>query len=317
MTRNQNGYTTMGSRTLLILDNYNKLWSGKVKTADKITKITGLLTIITDLSKAQGLNTSGATDTKNSNRVEASTQALHVEHILKSYYDDNDDAINFSKIDFNYTKFAYGDIDTSIKDMLLVYDTAAAILIATPTAFDGYNMETTDMADLKLAIDNLKKSVPVQTTMKSGNKAITKELKENFKLLRKEMTKLDSNINTYAKKNPEFVSVYTNGRRIVQVGVGHKTAEVALMPEHFEAVLGKEYTLGDVLTIRNHSAFSVQYGFTNTPEILPTILKSLEGGEDIRVTVERDDSGSFGHWIVLHNQHDLDDVNVTVLLAKG
>ena len=204
-----------------------------------------------------------------------------------------------------------------IKNMSLIYDTAAAILIATPTAFAGYNLETTDMADLKLAIEDLKNSVPVQTTMKSGNKAITKELKSNFKLLRKEMTKLDSNINTYAKKNPEFVNVYTNGRRIVQVGIGHKTAEVALMPEHFEAVLGKEYTLGDVLTIRNHSAFSVQYGFTNTPEILPIILKSLEGGGEIRVTVERDDSGSFGHWLILNNQHDLDDVNVTVLLAKG
>ncbi|MEI6185063.1 MAG: hypothetical protein WCP65_05990, partial [Bacteroidota bacterium] len=308
---------TMGSRTLLILNNYNKIWSGKIKTADKITKISDLLTIITDLAKAQGLNTSGATDTKNNNRVAASTQALHVEHILKSYYDDTDDATNLAKIDFNYTTFAYGDIDTSIKNMSLIYDTAAAILIATPTAFAGYNLETTDMADLKLAIEDLKNSVPVQTTMKSGNKAITKELKSNFKLLRKEMTKLDSNINTYAKKNPEFVNVYTNGRRIVQVGIGHKTAEVALMPEHFEAVLGKEYTLGDVLTIRNHSAFSVQYGFTNTPEILPIILKSLEGGGEIRVTVERDDSGSFGHWLILNNQHDLDDVNVTVLLAKG
>ena len=61
----------------------------------------------------------------------------------------------------------------------------------------------------------------------------------------------------------------------------------------------------------------MQYGLTHDAAVLPTKMMSLEGNTEIKMTVELDSTGNFGHWLVLHNPHDMDDVDVTVLLAKG
>ena len=31
----------------------------------------------------------------------------------------------------------------------------------------------------------------------------------------------------------------------------------------------------------------------------------------------KDNTDSFGNWLVIHNPNELDDVNVTILVAKG
>ena len=104
---------------------------------------------------------------------------------------------------------------------------------------------------------------------------------------------------------------------MVQTGVGHLTEEVALMPEQHEALLGLKYTLGDSFTIRNHSAFVAEYGITNTPGVLPVTRQRIEGNADVHVEITKDNAGSFGHWLVIYNPNEFDDVNLTVLVAKG
>jgi len=304
-------------RTMAIMVDNNGIWSLKTNTANRVTKVNGLVDTLDLLAKSQGLSTTGATDTKNNQRVVAGNQSYHVESNLKSYYLDNNDPTSLAIIDFTMTEFTQGSIENSIKKMQLIYDTAAAIIKKTPTAFDGYNMEPTDLSELQTDIDALSGAAIVPLKMRSGNKSVTQEIVATFELLRTEMNGLDVNIETYRKSQPEFVNLYMNGRRQVQVGVGHKTAEVALMPIHFEAVMGLEYTLGDKLTIRNHSAFTLKWGFTNTPGVLPTVLNDLDGKADINVEIVKDASGSFGHWLILHNANEFDDVNATVLLAKA
>ena len=317
MTQNQLIYKAMTNRTISIMNDKSIIWTLKTKTANRVTKVTGLVDKLDLLAKNQGLSTTGATDTKNSQRVVAGLQSTHVGSNLKSYYLDNNDTTSFAIVDFSMSDYEYGSIENSVKKMQLVHDTAAAIVLKTPTAFDGYNMEPTDLSELQTDIDALSGAVVVPSKMKSGNKTITQEILETFELLKAEMDGLDVNIETYRKSQPEFVNLYTNGRRLVQVGVGHKTAEVALMPVHFESVMGMDYTLGDTLTIKNKSAFKLKWGLTDNPKVLPTELHDLDGGTDIKVPIVKDANGTFGHWLILHNANELDDVNATVLLAKG
>ena len=317
MTNNSKNYLSMVDRTKLILDQYKLLWQTRAKMCARLLRIDGIVTDIDILAKKQGLSTGGATGTKKTDRQIAGEQSFHVENILKSYYLEEDDEMNYDIVDYNMTAYLQGNIKDSIKKMQFIYDTANAIITKTPTALNEFNLAATDMAELQADIDVLNGVSAIPSKMISDNKAVTKKINAKFALLRAEMDGLDVNLNTFAKTQSEFTDAYFSGRRIVNSGVGHKTAEVALMPEHFEAVLGDKYNLGDILTIRNHSDFSVQYGFTNTPDVLPTTMKSLDGGADIKVTVEMDATGNIGHWLVLHNAHEMDDVNVTVLVAKG
>ncbi len=317
MTSNQNIYQSMTTRTLVTMNANDGLWKLKVKTKSKVDAIKLIATTIDTLAKQQGHSTSGATVTKNDQRISAAIQAMFVDDVLKSYYEDINDKLNGAIIDFTMTDFTKGTVKHSITDMQLVYDTAAAIIAKSPTALEAYNLTVTDLPELQVAIDLLSTVVPTQSVMKSGNKTITSDIAKQFVLLRAAMKGLDTNVNTYSKISPKFVEDYTNGRRMVQTSVGHVTAEAALMPIHFEAILGKEYTIGDVLTIKNHSLFNAKYGFSNTPEVLPTVLKSIDGGAVVKETIVKDDNGSFGHWLVVYNPNDMDDVNITVLVAKG
>jgi len=317
MTNNVKNYNSMVDRTQLIMVTNNKLWNGKPKMVTKVAGILAIQTTLSELGKKQGLSTGGATGTKKTDRVTAGLQSFHVENILKSYYLDINDQVSYDLIAYNITDYTSGNIKDSIKKMNQVYDTAAALLVKTPTALADYNLEDTDMAELKSDIDALSTASPLPSTMRSTNKAITKEINVQMGLLRTAMNGLDVNMNTFIKSQPSFTDVYFAGRRIVNTGVGHKTAEVALMPEQTEAILGDKYTVGDVLTIKNNSAFSMEYGLTKDPAVTPIKLTTLLGMTNVKVTVALDDSGDFGHWLILHNPHDMDDVNVTVLVAKG
>jgi|GEM_PF-1335094 len=317
MTNNVKNYNSMVERTQLTMQNNNTLWSGKPKMVTKIGEITAIQTALNVLSKKQGVSTGGATGTKKTDRVVAGLQSFHLQKILQSFYLDIKDQVSYDTIEFSVSDYTQGNIKDSIKKMNQVYDLVTAINIKSPLALKDFNLSDTDIAELKTDIDAVTAISPLPSTMKSTNKAITKEINVQMRLLKNAMDGLDVNMNTFTKTQPAFSDVYFAGRRIVNTGVGHKTAEVALMPEQTEAVLGNKYTVGDVLTIRNKSAFAMQYGLTHDAAVLPTKMMSLEGNTEIKMTVELDSTGNFGHWLVLHNPHDMDDVDVTVLLAKG
>ncbi len=317
MTQNTLIYIAMTNRTVVIMDTNDGIWLTKTKTAEKVDSIKLLVKDIGGLQKLQGKSTKGATDNKNDERKVSSIQAEHVTNILKSYYYDEKDKKNLAIVQFSHTDFVQSNAEVAESNMQLVHDMAAAIVLTTPTALDVYNFEPTDLAELQADIASLKEAVPTQTVMKTENKTITAEIKTKMGQLREVMNSLDTNVNTYKKKHSSFVSDYTFGRRMVQTGGGHLTEVLALMPEQHEALLGQKYTLGDTLTIKNHSDFTVEFGFTNNPAILPTVRQSVEGNTEFKALITKDTEGSFGHWLVVLNPNEFDDVNVTVFVAKG
>ncbi len=75
--------------------------------------------------------------------------------------------------------------------------------------------------------------------------------------------------------------------------------------------------MGDTITIKNHSAFPAEYCLTNTPALLPDKRTRIEDNSDVKVVITKDNTNSFVHWLVIHNPKELDNVNVTILVAKG
>ena len=244
--------------------------------------------------------------------------AAKTEHIcsgLKSYYDDIDDETGYAVIDFNDTDFEYGKGMDVVKRMQIVQDVAALIPIASLLPF---KVLATEITDQQIAINEFKGSIPKGKILKTEKKAATKQLRSCFTILRKQMKKLDNLMGTRKISEPTFFDSYTNGRKIYNLGKGHVTEQLDLMPEHHEAILGKKIEIGDTVTIRIHGPFGASVGLTDTPGVLPTTgMIEVEGDTDIKLKIPEDFGGVFGHWLVINNHNLLDDVSVTVLLAKG
>ncbi len=314
MTQAQENYQDMTNITLGVMESNNGEWTKDVTTSSRLNDVTTTLNNIKVLDNKQGLNAKGATKTKNTLWAECATTAEHIDDGLIAYFESKNDETNLAIIKFTHTEFVHCSFSDGFKRMSLVHSTAAGIPIANLIPF---KVVATDISEFAVSLGLLKDAAPANRLMKVTNKAITKAINEQFKILKPQMKKLDSSVNTYKKDSPTFVSEYKIGRKIIHYGKGHTTAELHLMPVETESVLGNKYTVGDVMTIRNHSDFTIHYGYTDTPDILPTVMQSLESNTDIKVTIEKDAKDSFGHWLIVHNPNEFDDVSVTVLLAKG
>ena len=314
MTEAQEDYLKMTYIALGVMAKNNTIWSNDTITSGKVDAATATVTDIELLNKQQGLDATGTTKTKNTLWGGCATDSEHIDNALIAYFDDKNDQTNLAIIKFSYSDFFHCGFADGLKRMQLVQETAAGIAIANLTPYKVTAQEITDLAANLIL---LKGAAPANRLMKVTNKTITAAITSKFMILKPQMNKLDNSVNTYKKGASDFVSEYTIGRKLISYGKGHTTAEAHLMPLEFESLLGNKYTVGDVLTIRNHSQFTLHYGLTDTPGVLPTDLLSLASGIEIKVPIVKNAKDSFGHWLIVHNPNEFDDVKVTVLLAKG
>jgi len=315
MTTGQDNYAVMVDVATGIMDKNNAKWNADTKVSAAVVNVKLTRKTIGELAGIQGSSATGATMSKNTNWQVAAIQTEHICSGLKSFYDDTDDETSYAVIDFNNTDFEYGKAIEVVKRMQIVQDVAALIPIASLLPF---KVLATEITDQQIAIDNFKGSIPTGKVLKTEKKAATKQLRSCFTILRKQMKKLDNLMGNRKISDPTFFDTYTNGRKIYNSGKGHVTELLDLMPEHFEAILGKKIEIGDSVTIRVHGAFGASVGLTDTPGVLPTSgLINVDGDTDIKLKVPEDFGGKFGHWLVINNHNLLDDVSVTVLLAKG
>ena len=315
MTKAQGNYKTMTGVSFAVLENNNAIWSTNTTTSKKVLNAKTIIGEIEALEKQHGLNLKGATGTKNSSWLVAAKSADHVNCGLKAYYDDKEDKTNLAIINFSYTELATCSIDDAIKRMELIQKKAEGIAIADLLDF---KVVAADITGLNVDILALKKDAPANAVLQVTNKEITAAINAKFKLLKPCMRKLDTNINIYKRDQPDFVELYSFSRRTKNIGKGHLTAEGDIMPEHFDIFLGKKISIGDVLTVRNHSAFDAKITITDTPEILELdMLKELPANDEVKFEVPKDFNGLFGHWVMVYNPNKFDDVSVTILVAKA
>jgi len=315
MTDNQSNGLEMANVATSFLDKNTSIFATNVKLN---TAITNAKTTISDINKViitQASNTKGATENKHKLHNTAIEKAEHVCAGLIAYADDIDDTVLAAQIHFTHTHFAQGAPSTIIARMQTVYNTAKNLPAGTLTPF---NVTALEISDLQTAINNFATAAPLKKTLTAITKAATKELIPLFTKLRSQLTKLDKLVNTYKSQQSTFVNGFHNARTIYNLGKSTKAEELQLMPHHFEAIFGMQFQEGDTFTIRNHSNIAIHAALSDVPNQMPTdIIVEIPANKEYKLSVAADFGGKFRHWLMIHNFNDLDDANVTTILAHG
>jgi len=316
MTDNQNNYLTMAGVTLAFLNsppNFTII-SANPKVTNLLTNITSTVTSINAMAATQAMDTTGATRSKRALQKIAMDIALHICAGLKSYADDIADPILYAKINYTQKDFIR-DTQVAIINMKLVYDTASTIPIASLAPF---NIVATDITGLQTAINNFSNAVPIKKVMQASTTTATSKLHDLFKTLRSQFKKLDNIINTFQIAQPVFVESYHNARKIINLGKSMQARELHLMPHQYESIFGRKFKEGDTFTVRNHSSVPIIVALTDTPDAQPTTnTREILANQEFQLSVPSDFGGIFGHWLSIFNPNDLDDTNVTIILAHG
>ena len=316
MTQDQAVYLEMTNVTTGVMDNNDKLWKSNTKISEAVDNVKGTVVEIGQIAIAQGKRTTGATNTKNDLWDSTALNAEHICNGLKAYYDDMKDKTGFAVVDFCDTDFDSGNFKDACNNMKIVYDVAGGLKIADLLLF---NVVAGDITDLGTAIDLLKNTAPANRIMRVSKKGATSQLKTKFALLLQQIDTLDLRVKTLKRDNPEFWEVYDFGRKQIHTGKGHETEVVVLKPGVFVSLFGKEFTLGDVFTVRNTgSEIPITVGITDHPTEMPTTnLISIASKADEKLTIGEDFGGLLGHYLMIMNPSGFADANVTVLKAKG
>ncbi len=314
MTNGQTNYSNMTDVTIAIVDENAGLWTGNPKFSKRVDDVKLSVADIDIIAGVQRKKSTGATTTKEELWAIAAIKTEHIIDGLKPYFSDKDDKINLEAVSYSISSYNKGNSDNSLKIMQLIYGIGEPLVAAELVPF---GIEVGEIADQLIAINKFGKAKPTKKVMTSTSKTATKELRSAYKLLRYRVGQLDLMVNTKKSTAPTFVEKYDFGRKIIHAGKGHVTEEVVLMPDHMEALLGKKFKAGDIITIRNHSDFPVTVGLTDTPELFPDSNLVIEGYKEARLKVPEDFNCIFGHWLMVNNPSHFDDVSITILLAKG
>src|SRR3989339_2142897 len=315
MTDGQNNYVNMTDAVLAAMQKYNSIWTGNAKVAAAVAAVTSVNNTIKSTAGSQAQVNQGPTTNKHNLWVIAAKKADQVCAAVKAYADDINDVTLAAAINFTYKRLLRGSANEAIISMKAIHDKAAAISINLLTPF---MITAADITELQTAITDFANATPMKRVMVSNASAATGQLPTLFTTQRSQLKKLDNLMNTYRVSQPTFVETYFNARKIINLGKSQQAVELHLLPKHFEGAFGMKINDGDTFTVRNHSATDLFVYLTDTPETLPTVQGvCVRGDVDIKLIVPKDFGGVFGHWLLLYNPSNIDDVHVTVIHAHG
>ena len=316
MTDDQLNYTSMSQTVMAVmqLPQFKPIWSGNTKISAIVTIINDTMVNIAGLGGIQMDSTKGATKSEHDLWIIAANLAEHVCYGLKSYYEDQNDMTQYEFINYTISDFLYGQ-KTEVKTrMEKVHDTAAGIPIL---ALADFNIVAQDITDLNDGIKDFSDSQPVRGVIKANTKAATTQLPPLFTILRKNYKKLDNLIGTFKKTQVNFFEAYTNARNIINLGKVQVAEELDLMPKEYQAIFGKKLKVGYWITVRNHSQFPGVIYLTDNPENLAVQNEvTVKGEQDMKLEIPKDFKGIFGHWVMVFNPNELDNIQITVILSK-
>ena len=315
MTDAQFNFLDMVDADLAILQQFNAIVTGNAKLAAAVTAVTNTHTLILTTAGIQSTINKGPTTTKHNLWVTAATDADHVCSGVKAYADDINDANLSAAMHFTYKGLLDCSTKTAVIDMQAIHDKAVTIPIASLAPF---NVVAGDITSLQTAITAFAGAMPMKRALVVNTSVATTQLPPLFTTQRKQLKKLDNIVNTFKKSQATFVANHFDARKIINLGKTQQAEEVHLMPKHFEAIFGKKFLEGDMITVRNHSTVDMEVFLTDTTDTLPVKggLKILKNAE-IKLEISKDFGGLFGHSIVVYNPNTIDDVHVTVILAHG
>jgi len=305
----------MTDSVLAVMQQFNNIWSGNAKIAAIVAAITATNTTIKATAGNQAQINAGPTTNKHKLWKDAALKADHICSGLKAYADDINDVILSASLHFTYKSFLNCPTNEAIKNMQTIHDKAASIAI---TLLAPFQITAADITGLQTAINAFSGAAPMKRVMVTNAAVATGQFPALFTTQRSQLKKLDNLISTYRIAQPTFVDTHFIARKIVDMGKTIQAVELNLLPKHFEGVFGMKISNGDTFTIRNHSKTILSVFLTDTPDVLPTTKGvTVKGDTDLKLLVPKDFGGVFGHWLVLYNPSNIDDLKVTVIHAHG
>jgi hypothetical protein len=316
MTDRQEAYQNMTEAAVGVMDGNNGLWNTNPLISGIVASIKATMTSINTATGTQQQPATGATKSEHALWLIAGEKADHVCFGLKAYYTNGNDMVNFDMVNFAISAFLYCSKLTAVDRMQRIHDKAAAIPIS---SLVNYNVTASDITDLQTDINNFAASQPLRTIMKAGTKTATTNLTPLFKTQRAQMKLLDMYMGTMKQAHADFVSTFTNARKIINLGKTQMAEELHLMPNHFEVIFGQKFLEGDTFTIRNHSDMAKIRVFLSDSSNMPDATAGVEiaAKMEIKLTIPTGFKMPFGHSLIVLNEATMDDAQVTVVLAHG
>lgn len=315
MTDGQNNFVIMTDSVLAVMQQFNTIWSGNAKVAAAVAAVTGTNNLIKTTAGSQAQINAGPTTSKHKLWEVAALKADHVCSGMKAYADDINDVTLSASLHFTYKSLLNCSTNEAITNMQTIHDKAAGIAIALLAPFQ---VVAADITGLQTAITAFSGAAPMKRVMVSNAAVATGQFPALFTTQRSQLKKLDNLVNTYRIAQPTFVETHFIARKIVDMGKTIQAVELTLLPKHFEGVFGMKISDGDTFTIRDHSKTNMSVFLTDTPDVLPTTKGvTIKGDTDLKLLVPKDFGGVFGHWLVLYNPSNIDDVHVTAIHAHG
>ena len=316
MTDGQNNFTNMVDAMLAMMQKFIAIWTGNAKVAAAVAAVTSTNTAIKATAGSQSQVNQGPTTNKHTLWITAAAKAEHVCSGLKSYADDNNDAVLAAAVHFTYPSLVRGTANDAAMKMQIIHDKAAAINIALLTPFQ---VIASDITDLQTAINNFTVAAPMKRVMVSSGAAATSQLAALFTTQRGQLKKLDHLVNNYKIAQPAFIDNFVNSRKIINLGKTQMAEELHLIPNHFEVIFEKKFLEGDTFTIRNHSDMAKIRVFLSDSSSIPDTTAGvvIDAKTEIKLTIPTGFKMPFGHSLIVLNEATLDDAHVTVVLAHG
>ena len=318
MTDNMFNKLNMSDATMYMLHTpeNSPIWSGNLKVSAKVTAI---LTNVAEIRTTAGIQDEsgvGLTENKDFLWSVAVKSTDKVVVSLKPYFKDINDTNSYKKVNHPPSYFQLTKEEKAVSRMQSIHDIAAGIDIA---ELADFNLVSGDITGLQTAITNFTNAIPQNRALKATTSHATGKLTHLFSKLSAQYKDLDDFMGIYKFSQGDFYRTYKNARKIIDLGKSHKTAHIDLMPMQFTAVLGQKFEAGDTFVIRNYSPVAVHAFITDTPEVLPALEIGIviNANSEIKLSVPEDFGGIFAHWLLFYNHNQLDDAEISVLLAHG
>lgn len=310
----QTNTLTMGKTNMKFMDDNSTVYAGNNKMIGLVTDIKGCITIIEAQAAIQSHNTTGATISQNMFWEAAAKDATHVSTGLKGYFLDINNPTQYELIDYTKTDFLRGKKATALAKMTTVHDIAAGLTIG---LLADFNIVATDITSLATSMQAFSDAEPVKRNMVEVTSGATKIIAQQFAIMRLKYKKLDLLVNGMKDAHPEFAAGYFMTRKIIDLGKGHKTADLQMAINSIETIFYNQFEVGYYFTVRNNSDVDIWIGLSSAKNQAPeTELIRVLAKTELIVSLPKSALGFTTRYFCVMNQSKIYTANVVVLMSK-
>lgn len=227
----------MVSAVLAVLTktNFKPVWENQMPTVftKKVTKLTQAHAAALTLGKNQTQSTKGTTDEKNGAEARLEEILLRESGLLKSYYEDHNDALNLAKVSVPEGTVRNLPNQELLSLGILAGELAAAVRKENPATAEEYGLTEDSGQKLETATTTYKDQIGQPRGARAARKHTTQELKQAVEGLIRLLENMDNFIPAFgsAPGGAAFAGAWHNARVVIPLGHRFEKTGAPSVPE--------------------------------------------------------------------------------------